>query len=62
MRENNMPIDKNIIKLISRKGTCWGAFTHIEDYDLGSNTLKRPWSLPYCLHGCGDSPVRTRNA
>jgi NTE family protein len=42
MRENNLPIDENIIKLVSRKGTYWGAFTHIEDYDLGSNTLPCP--------------------
>lgn len=43
MRENNMPIDEDIIKLVSRKGTYWGAFTHIEDYDLGSNTLPCPY-------------------
>lgn len=43
MRENNMPIDENIIKLVSRKGTYWGAFTNIEDYDLGGNTLPCPY-------------------
>lgn len=42
MRKKNMPIDENIIEMVSRKGTYWGTFTHIEDYGLGSETLPCP--------------------
>jgi NTE family protein len=49
MVENQMGIDDNILKRVSRKGAYWGTYVDIGDYNPGNNVLNCPYEKTQVL-------------
>lgn len=49
MRANNMNVDEDILQRVSRKGSYWGTYSDMRDYDPGEAALSCPYEKTQVL-------------